>query len=898
MVTSCSANTSGMLACRMSAEQAESLMSESGQFPELSVACQNSVNDCVVSGGLNDLSAFQEKCVSVGHKATRLKVPYGYHSKFMDPIVSTLKELGTSIAFLEPTIPVASTVLGRLLKFSDLDPQYFARHARQPVRFLETVQHLQGQRLLDGAVFLEIGPHPITLPMIKSTLQTDSGRLLSSLHKNHSCWVSMSNALCQLSLLRVDVSWREVFKASEAKLVDMPNHPLAKTEACVPYERSASEKGIDISSPPESRTKYSLLPNLLATNSVDGPYIFETRLSTLAKYICGHAVGGVPICPASVFVELALEAAQSASHSPQDAVYVVRDLSFASPLVYDPSNEHQTIRLVLMKSTPGTDMKFKIVSPATSTSQQTLFCSGAVTTENTAKTKSGWIRDATVVKRQQSHLFVENGINLNTFRTKMIYETIFPRVVTYSSDYHSLIYLSVAASGNEGYGSFKVPDQIPREAPIALPAFTDTLLHAAGFIANTGTRSIDAYICGKVESVQLLYKEIDFNETFTVYCSLFDDNGGTIVADSVALDSRSRIAASIQGMQFKKVRLSAFKAALERNLRKQPKDQPSSLGRPTLPPSPPETLVASSPATPREGAMPSQAIQMKIIRIIMDCCGASEDAIRSAQDLAVLGIDSLMSLELLPMFQQSFPGQNIELSMLERCKSLRDLEMALGSASIVSSLGSSSHRSSGDDERTPICTDKCDDNASGRIRGVIASVCDINQAEIVPHKSLDSLGVDSLLSIELHRALSQALNLELSPDDVSHSQTVDDLESLASRSVQQVTEPVNSANRSNPGPRARKETGLTTIQTDGSGKLPLYLFHDGSGFCNMYSRLDSMDRNLHGFSNPSAFTDRPAPDTLVQMAADYASAINTSTRSPIILGGKSVISDYHASKSP
>lgn len=207
---------------------------------------------------------------------------------------------------------------------------------------------------------------------------------------------------------------------------------------------------------------------------------------------------------------------------------------------------------------------------------------------------------------------------------------------------------------------------------------------------------------------------------------------------------------------------------------------------------------------------------MKIIRIIMDCCGASEDAIRSAQDLAVLGIDSLMSLELLPMFQQSFPGQNIELSMLERCKSLRDLEMALGSASIVSSLGSSSHRSSGDDERTPICTDKCDDNASGRIRGVIASVCDINQAEIVPHKSLDSLGVDSLLSIELHRALSQALNLELSPDDVSHSQTVDDLESLASRSVQQVTEPVNSANRSNPGPRARKETGLTTIQTDGS----------------------------------------------------------------------------------
>ena len=76
------------------------------------------------------------------------------------------------------------------------------------------------------------------------------------------------------------------------------------------------------------------------------------------------------------------------------------------------------------------------------------------------------------------------------------------------------------------------------------------------------------------------------------------------------------------------------------------------------------------------------------------------------------------------------------------------------------------------------------------------------------------------------------------------------------------------------------------LRTGGStSAASLYLVHDGSGLCYMFSQLHDLGRDLYGFSNPGLFDADDQPSSLIQMAARYASDIDTSAERPVILGG-------------
>lgn len=833
MTTNCLARSSGMLACKFSATQAEEILLQSSQFPDLTVACLNSVRDCVVAGPLAQLEAFESHCLSAGHKATKLSVPYGFHSAAMNPIVRPLERLGQSVKFSEPSIPITSNVFGRLMTLEDLDASYFAKHARQPVRFAESIQHLQAQGPLDATLFLEIGPHPITLPMIRATISTNSCTYLPSLHKDREAWSSISASLRQLFLLKDGIEWRQVFDGTKAKLVDLPGHPLSTAETCVAYQESDSSSIRKELPTSDTRTRYTLLPKVLKSKSTQDSYCFETHLFTLARYICGHAVGGIPMCPASVFHELVLEAAQSVLQLSKDAVYVVRDMIFANPMVYNLANEHQPIHVFLAKASSTTDMEFRIVSQSHGLSPETLHCSGTVSTEKVSQMKNDWARKTALVKRQQAHLFTGNGNDLNNFQTKMLYETVFSRVVEYSADYQTLMSLSVSKSSGEGYGSFRIPGCSQMENCIALPTFTDTLLHAAGFVANTNIRTLDACICAKVESIQLFYGDIDYYETFTVYCSLFDSDEGTILADACALDSTGRVIATAEGMHFKKVRLSAFKALLERTTERSAVDKHSSPSQTSPASSGSRALVASpnGTPTPTEEHPHQQSIKTKVSQIIIETCGIPENQMHAIKDLSALGVDSLMTLELVSALKQAFPNQMVDQSSLMHCRNVQDLENI-----ILSTSGTSKDQSK----------------------------------------------IDSIDILKENRVPS---------DDVrtNQTQTSGDFDRLANHSVRQTFEEPGAEKPSQIRTALNKESLPVVLRKCELESMPLYLFHDGSGLCNIYSHLHDLGRNMYGFFNPGFIDERDQALTLVEMAARYASLISISATSPIILGGTSPI---------
>lgn len=681
MVANCTSNVSGMVACQLSPSKVEAMF-VGEQFSQLSVACRNSHDDCVVAGALEQLAVFEKVCAGMKVKSKRLDVPYAFHSPSMDPIVKPLTELGRSIHWSSPTVPVVSNAFGRLLGKEDFRSDYFAAHARQPVLFTEGIQSLGDTVSFDGAVCLEIGPHPTTLPMLRSILRTTDCTYLHTLQRTRSPWVSLSETLGQLFLIRDKLDWRQVFDGQKVHMTDLPGHPFATTSYEVPFqETSQIIPDPEDTSSTYTSTGFDLLPRLLGPQSSTSPrtFSFQTTLAILGPLIAGHNVGGTAICPASVFHELVLVAAQIAMSPAEHCTLVVCNMSFSSPLIYEPEAKATFVDVSLTEGEGDGDesAKVKITINAEKHQKGTLCCTASVSTKDMHELNRNSLKDAAIVKRQ-GHYLMSGANALNQFQTKLLYETIFTRVVRYAKEYQTLTKLVVSDSNLEGIGTFKLPSDSRAETFVSPPVFTDTLLHAAGFIANLGVPSDQVCICGHIESIHILDPDIDYRGTFTVYCSLVDVVKGMILADAYALDSAGKAVAVIRGIEFKRLRLSAFQSLLRysnpvskvEQTSSEEESEASEIRTPT-------TLDMDESVSPAKTEDPGDNVKARLMRIVSDLYGPTKQELNYSEPLDALGIDSMMQIEITSKIKRAFPGNDLNYSKLLHCGTLQDLEDTL-----------------------------------------------------------------------------------------------------------------------------------------------------------------------------------------------------------------------------
>ena len=87
-----------------------------------------------------------------------LVTSHAFHSHHMDPILEELRQIAATVSFQAPKINVIANLTGAIANRSTFsDPDYFSRHAREPVRFAESMQALAD---CGCEIFLEIGPSP------------------------------------------------------------------------------------------------------------------------------------------------------------------------------------------------------------------------------------------------------------------------------------------------------------------------------------------------------------------------------------------------------------------------------------------------------------------------------------------------------------------------------------------------------------------------------------------------------------------------------------------------------------------------------------------------------------------------------------------------------------------
>lgn len=186
----------------------------------------------------------------------------------------------------------------------------------------------------------------IAEPLSKQIIVSRPCNFLASLRPGRPAWSTLASTLRTL-LLQVDsVQWRRVYGSSEAKFLrDLPGFHLLWIRMSYHtriLDSSASEGAIRWGQiQPQARLAF-LCPTG-QNNTIDPVQNFSTILSQVGPFIKAHQVGGVPLCPALIYLEIVIQGV--ISHDPQAdgqaKVSSFENVSFEHPLVYSTEREFE-----------------------------------------------------------------------------------------------------------------------------------------------------------------------------------------------------------------------------------------------------------------------------------------------------------------------------------------------------------------------------------------------------------------------------------------------------------------------------------------------------------------------------------------------------------------------------
>ncbi|KAF8630985.1 hypothetical protein AX15_002695 [Amanita polypyramis BW_CC] len=897
MIRKCEARTTGMIAVHLGSDEVKGAIGSSSSFLSLSVACYNSSVDCIVAGPLKDIKKFKKfldnhlRC-----PCTILPVPFGYHSSAMNPVLDDLLSVARTITTSAPSIPIVSNLHAKVVfpgNESVFDASYFSRHCAEPVQFQNGVATLSSIFNID--TWIEVGPHAITLSMLKCNESVPQNvLLLASIHKHCNAWSTLASSLSSLYTSGVRVRWRNVFSHIDSvSCVNLPSYPFAKSKFWIPFRElreSISAAAITLD--------HRLSGSFVQYPSLENDYvaILETPISKLASFIVGHCVSGIALCPASLYMEqvfasielcMQLLGIDSASNRP-----ILRDMVFSKPLTYDETIDRRVITTIKVGEGSGS---FKISSRLDAL-EEFVHVQGQYRLHPRVQIQFKFARLLPIVDCGIiSILKPRSGKYSEVFSGRTTYEVIFSRVVKYSKEYQTIKSIFVSADGMEAYAKIGL-QSIDREDVFSVhPIFLDTLLHVAGFVANLQGDGDVIFICSDVGTVKVLAENIKTDVSYAIYCSnVWLPEQNFMIADAYAVSTSQpkKIVAHLKGMHFRRTRMRSFAKILSVAARGRTSRRIETghvdLSLVT------DKLCASTIDTSSNVSI--SEVSSSVITVVADACNIDRSKVKLDTDLAVLGVDSLMSIEMAQRFQNMFPRMELDAHTLY-CS--RTVEQIIGEISVritngppssvtsstipPSASGTSSPRTLVfDDSQTSFCVDD-----APNIKKIISSVLDIDVGDINDNQELQLMGLDSLSSMEMLHVLKQEFSLDLPSDLFVSCKTLRALRGYLSGVQKRIDVDCKHASSSSVVAGFQPERIPYLLQTPNnpsSDHPSLILIHDGSGLTTYYDRLTSLDRTVWAINNPHFETADPW-ESVSEMAEYYAERIRCLDQPSVIVGG-------------
>ena len=195
----------------------------------LSLAAVNTPSLCTVSGADDDIGWLRQMLQARGVESRTLHTSHAFHSSLMEAAIAPFLDCLRTISFHEPAFPFVSNITGRpILPGEAMDPEYWAAHLRQTVRFEDGIRALASP----GRIFVEIGPGRTLTGFAQETargvVHCEAVSSLPHPADSEPDTVFILRTLAKLWAAGVEVNWEKVHEGERLHRVPLPSYPFER----------------------------------------------------------------------------------------------------------------------------------------------------------------------------------------------------------------------------------------------------------------------------------------------------------------------------------------------------------------------------------------------------------------------------------------------------------------------------------------------------------------------------------------------------------------------------------------------------------------------------------------------------------------------------------------------
>ncbi|KIX00034.1 uncharacterized protein Z518_10961 [Rhinocladiella mackenziei CBS 650.93] len=893
----CSNGTYGMLSVRLGVAELQSRLASSTTACEIS--CINNPASTVVSGQLKDIKTFSEDCDRAGIRTDMLKNAYGFHSIQMDTVLADYETLADGVVFNKPLIPVASTLEGKIVRETGtFSSSYMVRQMRQPVDFLGAINACRNADFIkDDGLWLEVGPSPVCLGLASACVDIPTSQRMASLKPREDNFKTISTSLHTAYSRGIDIDWKAFHSdhAENLNLLHLPTYAFDVKDFWTTFKEPAlasmrDDQGIDRTSSQDTKvqgfpttTLQRVETESLSATKVAVDFVSKTAEPNLLAVMQGHIVNGKPICPSSVFADMAYTAGRYIHQKLHPGKSIppmsIEDLNLTQALTLAESGANQIIRVSAVASA---ESGWTVAISFHSQNKKQLQTHGGCSVRfgDSAEWQESWNDTAYLVRGRIESIRDSARIGKTERLSRRYVYKLFNNVVSYSDQYQGM---SEVILGPEDDGVAVVNFKpVPNGAKFTYaPYWLDPLVQLAGFLLNGSVDTPDdiAYFSAGVRSLRIMGEPSE-TKTYLSYVRMRQARQNGVLTGDVYIFEDDKVIGVCGGVMFQRMP----KRILHSILFGQSRDTVAPAGHMQG-----KTFLRSSPPSGQDTPRDSYYNSVSTVTTGVNTPWSSDSEISSAatSDVGVLDAENIFSLALKTIATETgYPVEDMHEDTV-----FEDMGVdSLMSVAIIDAIKRSSNIS------VPAAFFTAHPTV-GAMRKALSEMAEpvaleepkFSKPEKDAPKSAKAVSVDKERR-EDPPSVVRSIGQPDPPPVIALS---------GSGMAEQPPAPTSEKEKSKSDVvQATKTYSSNVVLLQGrpsSGQIPLFLLVDGAGSSTAYLHLPFFPNRLPVYALESPFLHCPLDYTISinEMAQLFVDAIRkTQPRGPYMLGGWSAGSAY------
>ncbi|KAL2802933.1 hypothetical protein BJX63DRAFT_437407 [Aspergillus granulosus] len=681
-----------MLAVEADLTDVQKLLSESSaacqDVKPATIACYNGPRSFTLAGAVAAIDAVAEtiaKPAFSSMKSKHLNVTNAFHCALLDPLLDRLEESARGLTFREPVIPVERATESRTEELPT--SRFVADHIRSPVFFNHAIQRLAEK--YPSCVFLEAGSNSTVTNMASRALGNPSSSHFQAVNiTSQNGWNNLVDATTNLWKVGLGVHFwaHQSSQTKEYALLLLP-----------PYQFEPSRHWTELKDAPvlttppaveDVKKEEAKAPDTLLTfvgYQGSDKHLAKFRVNTMIpkyeKLIQGHIIAQTAsICPATVQLDLVIESVriirpELASTGLEPQIHAVENLA---PICVNPMRA-VWVEVTAEDVVQGTSWDFQVYSDDLHNGfSKTIHTTGRVIfrSVNDVSLKYEFARFERHFRHQTCLDLMRSGEVDEVLQNRNIYK-MFAEIVDYGEDYRGLQKLVSKGNQSAGYVVKKYNPETWLDGHLA-----DSFCQVGGIYVNcmTDRAPADMLIANGIEQwirSPKLRQQDPRPESYHVLATHHRPSDKAFLTDVFAFDSTTgALIEVILGISYVKISKASMSKLLSRLTVSDTSNAPTSMPLLSEPASvdlfdiPKNLSTAPLSVAPPQRSIPSLKppivkkvkdnesnkgqLTQRIKAILAELSGLDMAEIKDDSELADIGIDSLMGMEMAHEIEKAF----------------------------------------------------------------------------------------------------------------------------------------------------------------------------------------------------------------------------------------------------